>query len=80
VKAHLLDSDEPITLGGDLRANCGKEVPKAVAVFSFDGNFGQGFSFNALLCCRACMEITLSHRYVYGLLPGQEMKDAEDGA
>ncbi len=74
MKAHVIDSDLPITEGIDRLANCGQRVAKAVAVFFFDGEFSRDDVVNSLLCCEQCMEYKPTKRYVYGIVNGQETK------
>jgi hypothetical protein len=80
VKSHLVNSDEPVKLGTDLTAMCGAVVSKAESSFGIDtGNTNsivEALSefLTTLNTCSDCLVCTLSKRYLYGVVPGQEAK------
>jgi hypothetical protein len=81
VKVHLLDTNEPMREGEDVKANCGAVIPGARAAFMWDGEVvGDDFvldgPFKAKLC-RKCLDIedppgTPLQRYAYGIVSGEE--------
>lgn len=56
-KIHLIDSPEPIQAGGTLKANCGKEIPRATIAFMWDeqemGHHDLRLAGTCKTCCRA---------------------------
>lgn len=80
MKSHLLDSEEPLREGLPYVAVCGLEVKDAVFPFIFDADMvGQRAyeAMNKLQICSDCLKQTWEGRYLYGLLPGQAMKETE---
>ena len=75
MKAHLVSSDDPVSLGLDVTANCGATVPNAYAVVMCET--GGAFNISPLICCRKCYESNLSQRYIYGIIEGQKAKQME---
>ena len=86
MKAHLLDSDEPLARGKDWPVLCGAEVSKAEFVFFFDvRSMGLPLAISApLLFCKKCAEGYTSlpncskGRYLYGLIDGEKAKHLEE--
>jgi hypothetical protein len=72
MKAHLIDSDEPLREGITYTALCGAVVRDATFVFFFNDdatNFRE--SLNTLNTCRHCIDLEIEKRYVYGILPAE---------
>jgi hypothetical protein len=83
MKAHLLDSDDPLREGLTYKALCGKEVKDSSFVFMFDVdaescNFYD--SLNKLNTCGKCLDITIEKRYVYGVVQAQIPRDEAEAA
>ena len=78
MKAHILISAEPLVQGRTYQAQCGAEVKRSYFVFTFDEEFGQSVTFNAMLCCAKCLSSQMgAGRYIYGLVEDQEMRGSE---
>jgi hypothetical protein len=81
MKAHLLDSDEPLQAGHDQEGLCGKCVSKAHFVWMFDSEFGEPW-VNSMLVCRKCKSLLAGivnpGRYLYGLIDGEKAKHLEE--
>jgi len=87
MKAHLLDSDEPLKEGTKVVAKCGAEIPNIAFVYFFDSTRDEHGSFkyaiNSLTTCMNCIARVFerpSKRYVYGLAQAQEARDESDVA
>jgi hypothetical protein len=77
VKAHLLDSDDPLTAGRDYAALCGQKVSKAEFVwFLVSGTYDIAV-LSSLVCCPKCRCVAIGKRYLYGLIDGEQAKHAE---
>lgn len=74
MKAHILQSDEPIQSGIDHVAACGKTVSKAEFACFVDAGHFQEIQLPKFYFCNYCRETQITKRYIYGLLPGQELK------
>lgn len=82
MKAHLLDSDEPLTSGIDYVARCGKNISKAHFVMSIEWGGGGLANLSTLLFCAKCMllpHVIPGKRYLYGMVDGEKTKHFEDG-
>lgn len=84
MKAHLKDSDTPLVEGQDQVANCGAIVPKAAFVFMWDSESDvANISIQLGKFCRGCAapvdSTSPGKRYMYALLPGEEVKHSEEG-
>ena len=78
MKAHLLDTPDPVKEGSDLLANCLTKIPNAKFVFLWDNeNYPEFLSVSMTRVCKVCAQSALKGRYVYGVVPGQELKDRE---
>ena len=78
MKAHLLDSLDPLKEGSDLLANCLTPVPNAQFVFLWDNdNYPEFLSVSMTRICRQCAQSALKGRYVYGIVPGAEIGQTE---
>jgi len=80
MRAHLLDSDDPLHEGDSLTAKCGIEVPHSHFVFYLDQEYSMGISpLNRFLFCTRClMKSVGDRRYLYGLIPGQVALTGEE--
>jgi hypothetical protein len=80
VKAHLLDSDEPLPAGKDYMALCGAKVSKAAFIWwsDLEAMELEDFFIYSLRFCRYCKRIIanteLEKRYLYGLIDGEKAK------
>ncbi len=82
-RVHLLDSDVPLKEGEDRIALCGVTVPRAIWAFMWSEEMGH-WDFSLMGCCAECLEKTmagggchysnLGTQYVYGLIPGESLK------
>lgn len=79
MKAHLLDSEDPLIEGEDYRALCGDEISNSVFVYMFDTDAAEEFlsALSAVNTCRKCCTAGLDKRYVYGIVSGQELMTQE---
>jgi len=83
MKAHLLDSDDPLREGLEYIALCGKRVPDSSFVFMLDVdaescNFYD--SLNSLNTCPKCLNVEIEKRYVYGIRQAQISRDEAEAA
>ena len=80
MKAHLKSSDEPLKEGQDHSALCGQVVNKAQFVFFFDSDKFESFleMLSPLRFCSKCARMEIAGRYIYALIPGQEVEIDED--
>ena len=77
MKVHFLDVPEPnLKEGANLVANCGATISSAVFAMKFDFDLGEISEWNALRVCQDCMELEPNHRFIYGLVNGEESKHA----
>lgn len=79
MKAHLLDSDEPLVAGQDQTALCGQVVSKAYFVFCLNVGPSLGNALSARFFCRKCGEKVgaTTGNYVYSLIDGEQAKHLE---
>jgi hypothetical protein len=78
MKAHLIDADAPVKEGSDLIVNCGATVPNGRFVFLWDSEeYPEFLSVSMTRVCRKCASLELEKKYVYGVVSGQEVMDAE---
>lgn len=76
MKVHFLDVPEPtLQEGEDLTANCGAVVKGAAFAMKFDFELGDISEWNSLRVCGDCLNLEMDHRFVYGLVSGQETKE-----
>jgi len=84
MKAHLYNVPEPETQwGGEMIALCGAYIKNAQMVFMWDAAFiGRELSesMNSLNICKACVVAEKPHQYVYGVLPVEEARKANEAA
>ncbi len=77
-RVHLLDSDVPLKEGEDRTALCGKKIPRAVWAFLWDSDLlGDDMDYDAITTCRDCFGKVPIKRYIYGLIPGESVKQGE---
>ena len=73
MKAHLQESEEPLTEGMDRIALCGALVSKAIFPGFWDVRELGSADLNSLRICQNCVARTgYGKRYIYSLLPGAE--------
>ena len=73
MKIHLLETDDPnLKEGADLKANCGSIVKNSVFAMKFDFDLGDVAGWNSLRICQNCKDFALTHRFIYGIVNGQE--------
>ena len=72
MKPHYIQSRERLTEGKDYTAECGTLVPKAVFGLMLDRDCGVS---DCLLAIQKNHEP--EERYIYAILPGEEMKHQE---
>src|ERR1039458_9458782 len=79
MKAHLLSSDEPLKEGQDHSALCGQVVKKAQFVFFFDSDKFESFleMLSPLRFCSKCARVEIVGRYIYALIPGQDVRQEQ---
>lgn len=80
-KIHLLTSESPLMKWNVNRtANCGADVPNAVAVLMFDGDviYPGRWLEEFRKHIRSCKECEISGRYIYGICAGQEAMSSEE--
>jgi hypothetical protein len=87
MKPHYIQSRERLKEGLDYTAECGTLVPKAVFGMMLDRDCGvsEELNLSAISNCRSCLlAIQKNHepeeRYIYAILPGEEMKHQEEVA
>jgi hypothetical protein len=82
MKAHLIDTAEPLKEGSDVEAICGELVRNVVFAYMFDSVLAPEFvtGMNTINTCRTCYRIPLNKQYVYGLLPGAEIRPEHESA
>ena len=70
MRAHLIDTDNPLKEGSDVQALCGELVKNVIFVYSFDSQIAPELvsGLNTLNTCKNCYRIELTKRYIYGLL------------
>jgi hypothetical protein len=79
IRAHLLDTQEPVKEGSNLLANCLTPVPNARFVFLWDNeHYPEFLSVSMSRICRECAKSELRGRYVYGIVNGQQTMDRND--
>lgn len=79
MKVHFLDVPEPtVKEGSELTANCGAVIRNAVFAMQFDFDLGDIVEWNQLLCCSRCLEIEFDHRFIFGLISGEESRHLEN--
>jgi len=81
MKAHLVQSAEPLKEGEDRQVLCGRTVVKSQFPFIWDEMSMGQLNLSSLRCCRSCIE-SLDDRncrelYVYGVVEGQESMEAQ---
>ena len=76
MKAHIANSPEPLREGSDIQAICGHLVKNVVFAYMFDTGIAPEFlgGMTTINTCKDCFRIPLSNQYVYGLLPGAEIR------
>lgn len=81
---HLIESAIPIAAGRDWQALCGKFIADAHFGFSWDVQTMGQLGVSARGVCPKCLGIAMSRtttpktpRYLYGAIPGNEMKKRE---
>jgi len=76
IKAHIADSAIPIKEGSDVTAICGEVVHNTVFAYMFDAALAPEFitGMSTINTCRRCYRIPLTKQYIYGLLPGAEIR------
>lgn len=77
MKAHLLTTEEPIFSGHNRKADCGKEIPEAQILFSWDGLEMGNIVLDSTRFCKDCMSEKSEGegaRYLYGIRPRVEKK------
>ncbi len=76
MKAHIAESAEPLREGSTITAICGEKVHNVVFAYMFDAQIAPEFvtGMNMLNTCKACYRIPLTSQYIYGLLPGAEIR------
>jgi hypothetical protein len=80
-KVHFKDVPEPdLKEGSDLTANCGAIIKNAQFAMKFDFDLGDIVDWNTLRVCQECLELEFDHRFIYGLISGQEARDANFGS
>jgi hypothetical protein len=78
MKAHLIDSAEPLKEGISYLALCGECVPRVRFVFFWDGDELDFYpEIHTRGVCAKCRDVQSHERYVYGIVNGQEAKIAE---
>lgn len=79
-KIHLKDSPEPLFVDGNsyLLANCGTKIERPSLAFLWDDqHMGCEPELDGLRVCRKCRMLEFDHRYIYGLVAGEEAKHAD---
>ena len=76
MKAHVIESEDPLREGADITALCGALVSKAVFAYMWNSSIAPEFvaALTTLNTCRSCYRQFLSKRYIYGILPGAEIR------
>jgi hypothetical protein len=85
MKAHFVDSSDPLASGRDYVSRCGQEVKKAEWAAFFDNQLINGketlavFDFKGICgkCVRSVLEFGAA-RYLYAGIDGQAFRNAEE--
>ncbi len=74
MKFHILDCADMPKRGSTIMANCGAKVANVEFVFIWDSTLASADDFNVRHVCRECLKFKPTHRYLCGIVNGQEMK------
>lgn len=85
-QAHFVESSAPIPPGRDYSALCGKIIARAFFGFRWDVEMTGQPSFSSKGLCQKCLGLSMTQdksvqrpRYVYGAVPGNEIRRREEG-
>lgn len=84
VKVHIIASETPMKfmLGELCIALCGKDIPKAEAIYSFNLETGEMSGASTIAFCKHCLELALTpigkrRIFIYGVQSGQSVHDSQ---
>jgi hypothetical protein len=86
MKVHLAHFHYPLIEGREIGAACGRRIPNAKFVHIFDdvkvGSDDWMADLYSVNCCRKCYFAAVDgfqNRYIYGIVSGEDAKQAERG-